>query len=131
LTIYEVIMPIIRKPQSATHELPHARFTSLATPRSGSRETSLWRVHLQPGGEPTLHQLTREELFWVLSGNARVQLGEQLLEAAAGDVIVVPAHTRFSLSAGGEEPLEALCCFPVGGQAMLEGGAPFTPPWAE
>jgi hypothetical protein len=23
-----------------------------------------------------------------------------------------------------------LCCFPVGGQAQLPGGEPFTPPWA-
>lgn len=123
-------MPVIPAPSSATHELPHARFTSLATPSRGSRETSLWRVEIQPNTPATPHQVTREEVFVVLKGKARVRIADDVAEANVGDVIVVPADTTFEIANAGNEPLEALCCLPVGGCARLDGQV-FTPPWAE
>ncbi len=123
-------MPVIPSPSAFTHELPHARFMSLATPSRGSNELCVWRVHLAPHTEPQKHQLTREEVFVVLSGRARVVLGTEELEAGAGDVIVVPPNTDFALSSASEDPLEALCCLPVGGRARV-GERVFTPPWAE
>lgn len=123
-------MPVIPAEKTFTHELPHAAFTSLATPSRGSRETSLWRVRLAPHAPASPHQLTREEVFVVLSGRARVRIGELESYAAAGDAIVVPPDTDFELACAGDDPVEALCCMPVGGQARL-GGNVFTPPWAE
>jgi hypothetical protein len=49
----------------------------------------------------------------------------------SGGAIVVPPHTPFSLAAAGSRPLVALAYLPVGGQAKLDGGEPFTPPWAQ
>ena len=123
-------MPVIPAPSEFTHELPHARFMSLATPSRGSHELCVWRVHLAPHAEPQTHQLTREEVFVVLSGRAHVLLGTDELEAGAGDVIVVPPNTDFALRPVSDEPLEALCCLPVGGRARA-GERLFTPPWAE
>jgi len=123
-------MPVIPAPPSATHELPHARFTSLATPSRGSQETSLWRVEIQAGAPATPHQVTREEVFVVLTGHASVVIGVERAEARPGDVIVVPPNPTFEIACAGDEPLQALCCFPVGGQARLDGRV-FTPPWAE
>lgn len=124
-------MPVIHAPSAATHTLPGARFTSLATPERGTVDNSVWRVELAPGTPATPHELTREEVFVVLSGRARVRLGDELREASAGDAIVVPRDTRFELSVAGKEPLHALCCFPVGGQARLADGSMFVPPWAK
>ena len=123
-------MPVIPAPKAFTHELPHARFKSLATPSRGSAETAVWRVQLAPYGEAVPHQLTREEVFVVTSGRARVRIGGQEQEAGEGDVIVVPPNTDFVLSSATDQPLEALCCLPVGGQARM-GERVFTPPWAE
>ena len=123
-------MPVLSAPSSPTHSLPGARFTSLATPRRGSTDTSVWRVELSPGTPATPHQLTREEVFVILSGRARVRLGDDEREATAGDAIVVPRDTPFSIEAAGDQPVHALCCMPVGGQARLAGGDPFVPPWA-
>jgi mannose-6-phosphate isomerase-like protein (cupin superfamily) len=123
-------MPIIPAPSKVTHELPHARFTSLATPSRGSRETSVWRVEIRPGTPATPHQVTREEVFVVLKGKARVRIEDESTEVCAGDVIVIPVDTTFEITNAGAEPLEALCCLPVGGQARLDGRV-FTPPWAE
>ncbi len=123
-------MPVLPAPISPTHVIPGARFTSLATPGRGSADTSVWRVELLPGTPATPHQVTREEVFVILSGRARVRLGDEQREASAGDAIVVTRDTPFELSALGDEPLHALCCMPVGGQARLPDGTTFVPPWA-
>lgn len=124
-------MPVIAAPTSATHELPGARFTALVGPTRGARDTSVWRVELAPGSHPTAHHVTREEVFVILAGRARVTLGGVRSEAAAGDAVLVPAHTPFMIECAGDAPVSALCCLPVGGQAQLPGGEPFTPPWAQ
>ena len=84
----------------------------------------------RPGRPGTPHQLTREEVFVVLAGRAEVRIGDERLAPRPGDAIVVPAGMPFALAAAGDEPLRALCCLPVGGQAQLADGAPFIPPWA-
>ncbi|MCA9671092.1 MAG: cupin domain-containing protein [Myxococcales bacterium] len=123
-------MPVIEGPQSPTHELPHARFTSLATPSRGSAETSVWRVEIAAGSEPAPHSVTREEIFVVLSGEASVEIDGETRRACSGDAIVVPPDTLFSIANAGDTPLTLLCALPVGGQARLPDGEPFTPPWA-
>lgn len=123
-------MAVIPAPPSHTHEFGTTRFTSLATPSRGATDTSVWLVEIEPGEVPTPHELTREEVFVVLSGTATVHLGADRVQACAGDAIVVPPATLFAIAAAGPEPLRALCCLPVGGQAQIAAGAPFTPPWA-
>ncbi len=123
-------MPIIHSP-GQIHEMHGARFTPLASPRRGAQENSVWRVEIAPGTPATAHELTREEILVVLAGRARVELGDEQHEARAGDVIVVPPATAFALHVEGDAPLEAMVCFPVGGQARLGDGTTFVPPWAE
>jgi mannose-6-phosphate isomerase-like protein (cupin superfamily) len=125
------VMAVIPAPERPTHELHGARFTSLATPSRGSSDTSVWRVELAPHTPGVPHELTREEVFVVLSGRASVRLGDTHTSASAGDAIVVPANTPFALENPGDEPLLALCCLPVGGEARLADGRAFVPPWAQ
>jgi quercetin dioxygenase-like cupin family protein len=127
----EPVMPVIPAPTEPTHEMGGNRFTSLATPSRGSSSTCVWRVHIAPGTPAAPHRLTAEEVFVVLSGTASVRIDDQRSTARAGDAISVPPDVVFEISAEGEDPLEALCVMPVGGQAALEGGDPFTPPWAQ
>ena len=124
-------MPVLQAPDRPTHELPGAKFTSLSTPSKGATETSVWTVELTPGTPAAPHQVTREEVFVILSGRASVRLAGVETSALSGDAIVVPPNTLFELSAFGSEPLRAVCCLPVGGQARLPDGRTFTPPWAE
>src|SRR3954447_6033148 len=123
-------MAVIPAPDTHTHEMPGARFTSLATPSRGSTDTSVWLVELAPGTAPTPHRLTREEVFVVLAGRAEVRLDGEVSVADTGDAIVVPPGVPFALASGGDETLRALCCLPVGGQGQLADGELFTPPWA-
>lgn len=124
-------MPVLPAPGSPTHALPGATFTSLASPARGALSTSVWRVALSPGTPGTPHELTREEIFIILSGTAKVRIGDERGEATAGDAIIVPPDTQFEISSAGDEVVEALCCLPVGGRARLADGTTFVPPWAE
>lgn len=123
-------MAVLAGPPTPTHDIGGARFTSLATPSRGSTDTSVWLVEIDPGTPSNPHELTREEVFVVLSGRATVHLDGQEQEAGPGDAIVVPPDVPFALAAAGPEPFRALCCLPVGGRARLGDGEPFTPPWA-
>ncbi len=124
-------MPVLPAPPSPTHAVGSAQFTSLATPARGSTETSVWRVEIAPGHPATPHQVTREEVFVVLAGRAMVRLGDDVREASVGAAIVIPRNTSFEISVAGEEPLHAICCMPVGGEARLVDGTTFVPPWAQ
>ena len=59
-----------------------------------------------------------------------MRIGETTAIATVGAAIVVPPDTGFELGNDGDAVLRLLCCFPVGGQATLNGES-FTPPWAE
>ncbi|OWY61708.1 hypothetical protein B7486_62360 [cyanobacterium TDX16] len=89
----------------------------------------MWQVELEAGAPATPHSLTREEVFVVLEGAAKVVLGGVHGVAEQGDAIVVPAAVPFELAAFGSGPVRLLCCLPVGGQACIDGDT-FTPPWA-
>jgi mannose-6-phosphate isomerase-like protein (cupin superfamily) len=123
-------MPVITAPASPSHELPGTRFTALASPSRGTTENSVWRVSLTPGTAPTAHCVTREEIFVITRGHGAATLDGKTHALGPGDTLVVPPRVAFSVEAHGPEPLEAIVCLPVGGQAMLPGGEPFTPPWA-
>jgi mannose-6-phosphate isomerase-like protein (cupin superfamily) len=126
----ETSMSVIAAPASPTHEVGGTKFTSLATPSLGSARTSVWQVEIPAGEAPTPHEITDEEIFVVLEGAAAVTIDGEESAAGVGDAVVVPAGVPFVLANAGELALRLLCCMPVGGQAVLPGGEPFTPPWA-
>jgi mannose-6-phosphate isomerase-like protein (cupin superfamily) len=124
-------MPVLYAPDAPTHDIPGARFTTLASPSRGAAETSVWRLELLPGAEPVPHLVTREEIFVALEGEAVATLDGVEQRVRVGDVLVLPPGVEFSLTTPGAQPFGALVCQPVGGQAAMPGGELFTPPWAE
>jgi len=124
-------MPVIPASAAPSFEIPGVRFTGLASPSRGARETSVWRLSMAPATEPLTHRLTREEIFVVLAGTGRFAIGAEKFDVAAGGAVIVPADTDFSLSNPHDRPVEAVAALPVGGRARIGDAAPFTPPWAE
>jgi quercetin dioxygenase-like cupin family protein len=123
-------MPVL-SPGTPIEPFPGSRFTQLASPKRGSTQTSVWEVEIQPGTRPTPHQVTEEEIFVVVDGDANVAIADVVTTATAGDTIVVPPNTDFALGNGGKSALRLICVLPVGGQARTRDGAVFTPPWAQ
>ncbi|HMI87012.1 MAG TPA: cupin domain-containing protein [Polyangiaceae bacterium] len=124
-------MPIVRKSDAPVFRLPGLEVVGLASPRRGAAETCVWRLALEPGTPGVPHRVTREEIFVALRGSAVASVGQNEQTIAAGDTLVVPADTEFSLANRGDEPFEAMVAFPVGGKAVTGSDAPFTPPWAQ
>jgi mannose-6-phosphate isomerase-like protein (cupin superfamily) len=122
-------MHLIKSSSAPEFEIPGLRVVGLAAPSRGAAETCVWRITIAPGTPATPHAISREEIFVALSGQARIELDGRSQTLTPGDALVVPAGETFSLSNPGAEPFSALAVLPVGGQAMLPGGEPFSPPW--
>ena len=63
------------------------------------------------------------------SGAAFGRLGDEPFSVQPGQVLVVPPGVDFEVHAG-DAGFEAIVYMAVGGQAIIAGGEPFTPPWA-
>lgn len=101
----------------------------LASPSRGANDTSVWRVTLDAGTASPTHELEREEVFVALSGMATARVDGIDHQLSSGDALIVPRETPFSIACSGDAAFEAICCFPVGAKAVVDGKA-FTPPWA-
>ena len=119
-------MPVIHAGEAVVHEMHGASFTSYAAPARGSQELCAWRVEIPGGTEGVAHHVSREEVLYVLSGTLRAVLGDQAAEATAGDVVLVPAGSKFRVDNPAAEPATA----GVGLTAVLPDGSRITPPWA-
>lgn len=69
---------------------------------------------IEAGGYMPLHTNTIEHEQFVLSGRARIQLGEETIEAVAGDVLLIPAGVAHSYATIGNEAYSFLCLVPKG-----------------
>ena len=122
-------MPLIKASTAPSFEMSGLSVRGRAAPSLGSAETCVWQITLAPGTPGTPHSIDREEIFVGLSGEAHVEIDGADQRVTAGDALVVPAGRHFSLSNPGSVPFVALALVPVGSQAMLPGGASFSPPW--
>lgn len=79
---------------------------------AGSDETggvlTVFEVILEPGVSIPLHTKSHTEISHVLEGRARFQLGDRLVEVAAGTVIANPLDTPFGYRNIGDSPLRVL-----------------------
>lgn len=54
-------------------------------------------VRLAAGSEVPLHRHPQEQISYVVSGRLRFQVGEQLIEAAAGAAVAIPGDTAHAV----------------------------------
>lgn len=101
-----------------------------ASPSRGSASVSAWHITLDPGASSPLHQLTHDEAFIALQGEAVIDIAGEELTVAAGDGVSVPPSTPFRIRNAGDQPFEAIACMSSSGKAWVGETEPFTPPWA-
>lgn len=70
---------------------------------------SFFAVHLDPGEGPGMHFHPYPETWLVMSGAAEFEVEEESLQACAGDVVIVPAHTPHRFTNSGDETLAMVC----------------------
>jgi quercetin dioxygenase-like cupin family protein len=124
-------MPVIHADQAAVHQMHGTSFTAYASPARGSRELCAWHIEIPAHTEGVRHRVSREEVLYVLSGTIRASLDGQAEDAAAGDVIVVPAGAQFAVDNLGGEPATAWVTTSVGLLGVLPDGSWISPPWTQ
>jgi quercetin dioxygenase-like cupin family protein len=122
-------MPVIHATETVVHQLHGTTFTSYATPTRGSRELCAWRIEIPGRTEGVPHHVSREEVLYVLSGTIRTTVDDRCDEAAAGDVVLVPAGSKFGVDNLADEPASAWVTTSVGFAGVLPDGSWITPPW--
>jgi quercetin dioxygenase-like cupin family protein len=105
--------------------------TGYGSPSRGSESVAAWKLSLEPGAASPLHELTHDEVFIVLSGEASFDVEGRSHRVGAGDAICVPPRITFALSNAGDETVTAICCMAAGGQARIGDGDVFPIPWAQ
>jgi quercetin dioxygenase-like cupin family protein len=126
-------MTIIRAAEAPVFDAAGSTFKAYAAPSRGADQVSLWCVELAPGTTSPLHHMDCEEIFFGLAGRAVATVAGQPHTLEAGDCLILPAGTDFTLHvAEAGEPFRAVACMPNGGQAtMVPEGITIAPPWAQ
>jgi quercetin dioxygenase-like cupin family protein len=126
----EPTMPVERADDHPTFELSGNAITSYAAPARGSAEVALFRTDLPSGGGLPPHTHDHFDIFVVLEGDATCHLGDQTVELAVGDSVVVPIGLRHYLEAGpgGTSILVAM----LGGTTLFrDDGSELVPSWVQ
>jgi mannose-6-phosphate isomerase-like protein (cupin superfamily) len=83
----------------------------LAYRNSGITKQSLAEARLAPGVKTTPHYHPQtEEIYYILSGTGRMQIGEEIAQVTVGDAIAIPPGATHSIENIGTEILLFLCC---------------------
>jgi mannose-6-phosphate isomerase-like protein (cupin superfamily) len=140
-------VPVVHAADAVIHELHGSVFASYAAPATGSHELCAWRLEVPAGSSGVPHAVSREEVLLVLEGTLQVTLargaergggGEpggavgpagEPVEAASGDVIVVPAGALLRIDNAGARQASAWVTTSVGLEAVLPDGSKIQPPW--
>lgn len=67
---------------------------------------------IEAGGHMPLHTNAIEHEQYVISGRALVQIGDEKVEAKAGDIFLIPAGVAHSYETIGDESYSFLCLVP-------------------
>lgn len=72
------------------------------------------RFTIEAGGFMPFHTNSVEHEQYVLTGRAKVKIGEEVFEAGPGDVLLIPAGEPHSYETIGDEAYSFLCLVPKG-----------------
>jgi mannose-6-phosphate isomerase-like protein (cupin superfamily) len=83
----------------------------LAHRNSCIRLQSLAEARLPVGGQTAAHYHPQtEEIYYILSGEGRMRIGEELRDVGPGDAIAIPPAAIHQITNTGQNVLTFLCC---------------------
>ncbi|HEX4214068.1 MAG TPA: cupin domain-containing protein [Candidatus Dormibacteraeota bacterium] len=115
-------MPVIRSADRRLTETPNAVMTTFASPTLGGAERPVWRVDMRAGAEGPLHVFDVEQVWIVIDGAARVEIGDEIHTLAAGDTVVIPSGRLRRILADPNHGLAAIVTAAPGARASLPDG---------
>lgn len=121
-------MPVERSADHPTFELGGNAITSFAAPARGSEEIALYRAEVPPGGGLPPHTHDHFDVFTVVAGGGLIHLGDETVEVAVGDSVVVPIGVRHFLEAG-SEGASIIVSMIAGTRLIRDDGSESVPEW--
>jgi quercetin dioxygenase-like cupin family protein len=94
-------------------ELPGSEVASRFEGFEHDAQVSFFLSRNPAGSGPRLHRHPYEETFIVREGTVRFTVGDDTIEATAGDIIVVPAGTPHKFVNAGSAPMRQISIHPV------------------
>ena len=92
--------------------IPRVQARNNVTRRVFSGKSSMMVMNeLLPSSKPNLHQHPHEQLTYIVKGTCKFVLGDEVLEMAAGDIILVPPDVPHSLEVTSNKPVLNLDVF--------------------
>ena len=83
----------------------------LAHRNSSIEKQSLAEARLAPGQQTAPHYHPRtEEIYYILTGEGRMQIGTEAKRVGPGDAVAIPAGQTHTILNTGSETLVFLCC---------------------
>ena len=121
---------VIRQVEARRTETPNAVMTTLASPtQGGSDALSMWQVDMRAGQQGPAHVFASEQLWTVIEGAVAIAVGDDAVELAAGDAVVLPAGAVRRITA---TPTSRLIVCGRGDAAVTvpgEASSRGVPPW--
>jgi quercetin dioxygenase-like cupin family protein len=105
-------MPLIRDADSRRTRTPNGVITTLASPTQGGSRYAVWRVDMAAGASGPRHAFDTEQVWTVLGGAARIELGDEMLAVEVGDTVVMPADIQRQVFADADHGFVAIACAP-------------------
>lgn len=105
-------MPVIRDVDSRRTETPTGVMTTLASPTQGGSQYAVWRVDMAAGASGPRHAFDTDQVWTVLGGAARIELGDEMLAVAVGDTVIMPADAQRQVFADADHGFAAIACAP-------------------
>jgi mannose-6-phosphate isomerase-like protein (cupin superfamily) len=79
----------------------------------GEIPATFFILNARPGAGPELHRHPYAEVFVLRDGKARFWVGDEILDAHAGQIVLAPAHVPHRFVNSGDEPLRSVSVQPV------------------
>ncbi len=84
----------------------------LVGPREGAQHFAIRYFEIPPRGQTSFEHHHHDQGVVILTGRARVLLGWEMHEVAAGDAIYIPSDEQHQFENLSDEPLGFLCVIP-------------------
>jgi quercetin dioxygenase-like cupin family protein len=112
-----LLLEKIEGEQRIWRDPPPGGFTLKVSPKNnGSQHLVLGTEDLVPGDKIPRHKhLGQDEIVFIQSGTARVQLGDQERDLHAGGMAFIPAHSWVSIQNSSSEPVSFVFIFSAPG----------------
>ena len=98
--------------ESTTIEAGSGTSIQVLIPPDEGPHFAMRRIGMQPGGSMPNHTNAVEHEQYVLSGSAKIGIGDEVVEVQVGNVVFIPAGVPHWYTNVGEEPFEFLCLVP-------------------